>query len=202
MEWATGIEPATSGLEDRHSACWVSLTKINRIEELKSDNKSEIRNPKSEIELVHRERFELSQLEEATVLQTACLNQRRPMRKLKKINWWKLKFLCKNKKGREIDRLRTQLCPEQVNKIFFFGTRQSFYRRRKSFGNSLPFFVFVWKSRLSPHLRARKRETSKLFSVIQLSNIFEKRKGAVTFPVSFENFRVTAPKTIPDSTIR
>lgn len=26
LEWATGIEPATSGLEDRHSAVWVSLT--------------------------------------------------------------------------------------------------------------------------------------------------------------------------------
>lgn len=43
--------------------------------------------------------------ETATVLQTACLNRRRPMRV-------KNKILCKNEKGRDLDRLRAQLCPE------------------------------------------------------------------------------------------
>ncbi len=47
------------------------------------------------------------------------------------------------KKAEILDRLRAQLCPEQVNKIFFFGTRQSFYRRRKSFQTLCLFSFFV-----------------------------------------------------------
>ena len=47
------------------------------------------------------------------------------------------------KKAEILDRLRAQKCPEQVNKIFFFGTRQSLYRRRKSFQTLCLFSFFV-----------------------------------------------------------
>lgn len=74
LEWATGIEPATSGLEDRHSAVWVSLTVWFGIWDCGLRIFISIPNPKSQIPNRDCIGKDLNfQSANATVLQTACL---------------------------------------------------------------------------------------------------------------------------------
>ena len=137
-----------------------------------------IRNPKSTIPnpKLYREGFEPSERSCAQQFyRLLAFADRRPIREIKKS--------CKMKKAEIYGRLRTQLCPNNVNKIFFPSElAKVFNARRKSF-QSLCLFLFfarticVWR-----HLRSHKRQISGLFSVIQLSNI-KKTKRAVTFQV-------------------
>jgi len=87
------------------------------------------------------------------------------------------------------------LCPNKSHKIFNFRELAK-VTQVEIFPNSLPFSVLsgVFRPPAASSLSG-KRETSELFSVIQLSNITKTQKSG-DFPASFENFRVTAPKTI------
>ena len=117
--------------------------------------------------LVHRERFELSQLNEATVLQTACLNRRRPM--LGKIKNW-----CKIKKAEILDR-RRHTCASRCCRLFSFGTRQSF-NEEDNLSKLSAFFYFCPGNFLFRRIFAHKKQNSRTFSVIQLSNIVKNEK--------------------------
>jgi hypothetical protein len=89
------------------------------------------------------------------------------------------------KKAEIFGTLRAQLCPEQVNKIFFFGTRQSFYRRRKSFQTLCLFSFFVWTIPHLPHLRVQDTGISKLFFGYSVVKYHQKRKERRLLSFSF-----------------
>ena len=106
------------------------------------------------------------------------------------------KNLCKNEKGRAVDRLRTQLCPNKSHKIFNFRELAK-VTQVEIFPNSLPFSVFARS--VSPARRIfAEQEARNLRTVFRLFScqISSKTQKSGDFPVSFENFRVTAPKTI------
>jgi hypothetical protein len=92
-----------------------------------------------------------------------------------------MKIVCKMKKAEILDRLRAQLCPEQVNKIFFFGTRQSFYRRRKSFQTLCLFSFFVRAISFSAASSRTENQNSRTFFGYSVVKYRKKQKGAATF---------------------
>ena len=78
----------------------------------------------------------------------------------------------------------------------FFSRRNSpkFLTREENLSKLSAFFFFCPDSFRLAASSLAKRQTSGLFSVIQLSNIIKNEKSG-DFVSSFENFRVTAPKT-------
>ena len=109
---------------------------------------------------------------------------------------WKIKIPCKMKKAEISGRLRAQKCPEWVNQGFLLSElAKVLYARRKSFQTLCLFPFFVWKF-ASCRIFARKRrnfQTKFGYSVVKQHKNEKERWFS---QVSFENFRVTAPKTI------
>jgi hypothetical protein len=99
--------------------------------------------------------------------------------------WLITVLLCKMKKAEILDRLRAQLCSEQVNKIFFFGTRQSFYRRRKSFQTLCLFSFFVRTILLFAASSLTKKSKFPNFFRLFSCQISVKTKRAATFKFLF-----------------
>ncbi len=77
---------------------------------------------------------------------------------------------------------------------YFLSELAKVLTKKIIFPNSLP-FSFCFDIAVFRRIFASENCNSKLFSVIQLSNIL-KTKRSGNFQVSFENSSVTAPKTI------
>jgi hypothetical protein len=79
----------------------------------------------------------------------------------------------------------------------FLWNSPKFISKKTIFPNSLP-FLFLFESLARRCIFAHRAKTSKLISVIQLSNIL-KTKRSGNFKVSQEKLALTAPKTISSS---
>ncbi len=103
-------------------------------------------------------------------------------------------FCVKMKKAEIFWQTETQNGLSKLRIIFLSELAKVFLRKKIIFPNSLPFSFCFDIAIHGAHLRAAESQL-KTFSVIQLSNIV-KTKRSGNFQASFENFRVTAPKTI------
>ena len=111
---------------------------------MKINPKSQIPNPKSKWCIGKDSNFHS---ETATVLQTACLSPRRPMREKlvpsRDGGWVSIKkILCKNEKGRDLGTLQAQKCVDKEPQDFNLFENSPKYRKLKSF-QTLCLFPFL-----------------------------------------------------------
>ena len=84
-----------------------------------------------------------------------ALSRRRPMRK----KFSKSKILCKNKKGRGLDRLRTQKCPNRVIQDFLLWNSPKFLSKKEIFPK-LSAFLFSFERFSSRRVFAERKAKS------------------------------------------